>query len=140
MKLVKRQFEENSYVSTIAVPTTKLERKMLKCLKYDLFDPEDQSMSPWHMERIGDEHKTIKLANALGWSNVSYNGDDLYPEYWDEEGNCNYITAIPSNIETILAGYRLLGRHRKVAMILKKIKKLAIQGIIFNMKPGRQQA
>lgn len=138
MKLVKRQFEENSYVSTIAVPTTKLERKMLKCLKYDLFDPEDQSMSPWHMERIGDEHKTIKLANALGWSNVSYNGDDLYPEYRDEEGNYNYITAIPSNIETILAGYRLLGRHRKVAMILKKIEKLGIQWSVFNMEPGRQ--
>lgn len=138
MKLIKRQFEENSYVSTIAVPTTKLERKMLKCLKYDLFDPEDQSMSPWHMERIGGERETIMLANALGWSNVSYNGDDLYPEYRDEEGNCNYITAIPSNIETILAGYRLLGRHRKVAMILKKIEKLGIQHMVFNMEPGRQ--
>lgn len=138
MKLIKRQFEENSYVSTIAVPTTKLERKMLKCLKYDLFDPEDQSMSPWHMERIGGERETIMLANALGWSNVSYNGDDLYPECRDEEGNCNYITAIPNNIETILAGYRLLGRHRKVAMILKKIKKLGIQWSVFNMEPGRQ--
>lgn len=138
MKLITVQFEGNDYISTIAVPTTKLERKMLKCLKYDLFDPEDQSMSPWHMERIGDEHKTIKLANALGWSNVSYNGDDLYPEYRDEEGNCNYITAIPSNIETILAGYRLLGRHRKVAMILKKIEKLGIQWSVFNMEPGRQ--
>ena len=138
MKLIKRQFEENSYVSTIAVPTTKLERKMLKCLKYDLFDPEDQSMCPWHMERIGGERETIMLANALGWSNVSYNGDDLYPEYRDEEGNCNYITAIPSNIETILAGYRLLGRHRKVAMILKKIEKLGIQWSVFNIEPGRQ--
>lgn len=138
MKLIKRQFEENSYVSTFAVPTTKLERKMLKCLKYDLFDPEDQSMSLWHMERIGGERETIMLANALGWSNVSYNGDDLYPEYRDEEGNCNYITAIPSNIETILAGYRLLGRHRKVAMILKKIEKLGIQWSVFNMEPGRQ--
>lgn len=138
MKLITVQFEGNDYISTITKATTKFEHEMLKCLKYDLFDPEDQSMSPWHMERIGDEHKTIKLANALGWSNVSYNGDDLYPEYWDEEGNCNYITAIPSNIETILAGYRLLGRHRKVAMILKKIEKLGIQWSVFNMEPGRQ--
>ena len=137
MKLVKRQFEENAYVSTIAVPTTKLEHEMLQSLKYNLFDPEDNSMSPWHMERIGGERETIMLANALCWSNVAYNGDDLYPEYL-EEGNCNYITAIPSNIETILAGYRLLGRHRKVAMILKKIEKLGIQWSVFNMEPGRQ--
>lgn len=53
MKLVKRQFEECDYQSLIAVPTTKLEQKMLKVLKYDLFDPEDDSMSPWHMDRIG---------------------------------------------------------------------------------------
>ena len=140
MKFIKVQHEGNDYVSTIAKATTKLEREMLQALKYNLFDPEDNSMSPWHMERIGGERETIMLANALGWSNVSYNGDDLYPEYRDEEGNCNYITAIPSNIETILAGYRLLGRHRKVAMILKKIEKLGIQWSVFNMEPGRQQA
>lgn len=138
MKLVKRQFEECDYQSLIAVPTTKLEQKMLKVLKYDLFDPEDDSMSPWHMERIGGEYKTVKLANALGWNNVSYNGDDEYPEYYDEDGNCNYITAVPSNTATIIAGYRLLGKHRKVAMILKKIKSLGYQGMIFNMVPGRQ--
>lgn len=84
------------------------------------------------------ERETIMLANALGWSNVSYNGDDLYPETYEEGFGWNYITAVPSNIETIIAGYRLLGRHRKVAMILKKIKALGIQGIVFNMEPGRQ--
>lgn len=138
MKFIKVQHEGYADVSTIAIPTNRLEHEMLQTLKYDLFDPEDQSMSPWHMEQIGGEYETIMLANALGWSNVAYNGDDLYPEYRDEEGNCNYITAIPSNIETILAGYRLLGRHRKVAQILKKIKALGIQGIVFNMEPGRQ--
>ena len=138
MKFVKRQFEECAFQTLIAVPTTKLEQKMLKVLKYDLFDPEDNSMSPWHIERVGGERETIMLANALGWSNVSYNGDDEYPDIYEDGFGWTYITAIPSNIETILAGYRLLGKHRKVAMLLKKIKALGIQGMVFNMTPGRQ--
>ena len=138
MKFIKVQHEECDYQSLIAVPTTKLERGMLQSLKYDLFYPKDESMSPWHMERIGSEGRVIALANALGWSKVSYNGGDLYPEYEDEEGSCNYITAIPSNVETILAGYRLLGKHRKVAQILKKIKSLGFEHMVFNMEPGRQ--
>ena len=138
MKFVKRQFEECAFTTLIAVPTTKLEQKMLKALKYDLFDPEDSSMSPWHIERVGGERETIMLANALGWSNVTYNGDDEYPDTYEDGFGWTYITAIPSNIETILAGYRLLGKHRKVAMILKKIKSLGYQGMVFNMKPGRQ--
>lgn len=138
MKFIKVQHEECDYQSLVAIPTNKMERKMLQVLKYDLFDPEDESMSPWHMERLGDEQKVIAYANALGWSNVTYNGDDEYPEYFEEGFGWNYITAIPSNTATIIAGYRLLGKHRKVAMILKKIKSLGYQGMIFNMEPGRQ--
>lgn len=138
MKFVKVQFENYANTSLVATPSNKLEQGMLQVLKYGLFDPEDNSMSPWHMERLGGEQKVVAYANALGWNNVSYNGDDEYPEYYDEEGNCNYITAIPSNTATILAGYRLLGKHRKVAMLLKKIKSLGIQGLVFNMTPGRQ--
>ena len=33
MKLVKHQFEENDYVSVVAVSTTKLETRMLQGLK-----------------------------------------------------------------------------------------------------------
>lgn len=138
MKFTKVQFEECAYQSLIAVPTNKLEQEMLQCFKYDLFDNEDNSMSPWHMERVGDERETIMLANALGWNNVSYNGDVLYPESYEEGFGWNYITAIPSNAEAIIAGYRLLGKHRKVAMLLKKIKKIGIEDLVFNMKPGRQ--
>ena len=140
MKFVKIQHEECTYPSLVAVPANKLEHEMLQALKCDLFDPEDQSMSPWHIEKVGGERETITLANALGWNNVTYNGDDLYPESYEEGFGWNYITAIPSNAETIIAGYRLLGKHRKVAMILKKIKALNIQGVVFNMVPGRQQA
>jgi hypothetical protein len=140
MKFIKVQHEECAFPTLVAVPSNKLEKEMLQNLKYDLFDPEDNSMSPWHMERIGGEGRTIALANALGWDNVTYNGDDLYPETFEEGFGWNYITAIPSNAETIIAGYRLLGKHRKVAMLLKKIKTLGIQGMVFNMTPGRQQA
>lgn len=53
MKFIKRQFEECAYQSIIAVPTNKLEQEMLQALKYNLFDPEDNSMSPWHIEKVG---------------------------------------------------------------------------------------
>lgn len=138
MKFIKVQFENYADTSLVATPSNKLEQGMLQVLKYDLFDPEDNSMSPWHMERLGDEQKVVAYANALGWSNVTYNGDDEYPEYFEDGFGWNYITAIPSNTATIIAGYRLLGKHRKVAQILKKIKALGIQGMVFNMTPGRQ--
>lgn len=138
MKFIKVQFENYTDTSLVATPSNKLEQGMLQVLKYDLFDPEDNSMSPWHMERLGDEQKVVAYANALGWSNVTYNGDDEYPEYFEDGFGWNYITAIPSNTATIIAGYRLLGKHRKVAQILKKIKALGIQGMVFNMTPGRQ--
>lgn len=46
MKFIKVQHEECDYQSLVAIPTNKMERKMLQVLKYDLFDPEDESMSP----------------------------------------------------------------------------------------------
>ena len=33
----------------------------------------------------------------------------------------------------------MIGRHRKVAQILKKIKQLGIEAWVSNMKPGHQQ-
>ena len=58
--------------------------------------------------------------------------------YDDPEWGNYRITATPSNIECLIAGYRLLGKHRKVARILKKIKALGIQDMVSNMTPGRQ--
>lgn len=135
MKLIKRQFEENAYVSTVAIPTTEVERKMIQALKYDLIS-EEPEICNWHPEWLG-ESLAIEYANALGHSWVDFYGTDEYMVVVDPEGTY-VITATPSNLETLIAGYRLLGRHRKVAQILKKIKKLGIEDMVSNMTPGRQ--
>lgn len=136
MKFIKRQFEENAYASTIAVPTTKLEARMLQNLKYGIISDKAE-LCNWHPEWLGED-LAVWYANQLGYSNVDFIDTEEYMEYYDQDGDNYKITATPSNIETIIAGYRMIGRHRKVAMILKKIKSLGIQGMVFNMKPGRQ--
>lgn len=138
MKLIKRQFEENAYVSTIAVPTTKLEARMLQNLKYGIISDEAE-LCNWHPEWLGED-LAVWYANQLGYSNVDFIDTEEYMEYYDQDGDNYKITATPSNLECIIAGYRMIGRHRKVAMILKKIKQLGIEAWVSNMKPGRQQA
>ena len=137
MKLIKRQFEENAYVSTIAVPTTKLEARMLQNLKYGIISDEAE-LCNWHPEWLGED-LAVWYANQLGYSNVDFIDTEEYMEYYDQDGDNYKITATPSNLECIIAGYRMIGRHRKVAMILKKIKQLGIEAWVSNMKPGRQQ-
>lgn len=60
---------------------------------------------------------------ALGFTSVQYNGKDkrLTQIFEGEEYD---ITATPSNLKVIIAGYRLLGKHRKVAKILRDIKRV----------------
>lgn len=137
MKLIKRQFEENSYASTIAVPTTKLEARMLQNLKHGIISDEAE-LCNWHPEWLGED-LAVWYANQLGYSNVDFIDTEEYMEYYDQDGDNYKITATPSNLECIIAGYRMIGRHRKVAMILKKIKQLGIEAWVSNMKPGRQQ-
>lgn len=138
MKLVKRQFEECAYQSIIAVPTTKLEARMLQNLKYGIISDKTE-LCNWHPERLGED-LAVWYANQLGYSNVDFIDTEEYMEYDDQDGNTYKITATPSNLECIIAGYRMIGRHRKVAQILKKIKQLGIEAWVSNMKPGRQQA
>lgn len=137
MKIISKQYDGNGYVSKVAVPTTKLEHKMLQALKYSICD--NSGLCDWHPEWLGED-LAVRYANSLGYSNVIFNWEDEFMDYSDEEGNTWKLTATPSNLETILAGYRLLGRHRKVAQILKKIKDLKLEGWVTNMEPGRQQA
>ena len=137
MKLVKVQFEGNGYVSTVAKATTGLERELLQRFKYDLIS-DKLELCNWHPEWLG-ESLAIEYANALGHSFVEFNSTEDYMDVYDDPEWGNYrVTATPSNIETLIAGYRLMGRHRKVAMILKKIKALGIQDMVSNMVPGRQ--
>lgn len=137
MKLIKRQFEECAYQSIIAVPTTKLEARMLQNLKYGIISDEAE-LCNWHPEWLGED-LAVWYANQLGYSNVDFIDTEEYMEYYDQDGDNYKITATPSNLECIIAGYRMIGRHRKVAMILKKIKQLGIEAWVSNMKPGRQQ-
>lgn len=60
---------------------------------------------------------------ALGYTSVYYNGPNkrLTQEFEGEEYT---ITAIPSDLKVIIAGYRLLGKHRKVAQIMKDVKRV----------------
>lgn len=137
MKIINAHYEGNAYISTVAVPTTKLEAQMLQWLKYDLISDKPE-LCNWHPEWLGAE-LAVEYANALGHSQVIFNGTE---DYMDVENNPqwgNYrVTAMPSNLETLIAGYRLMGRHRKVAQILKKIKSLGIQDMVSNMAPGHQ--
>lgn len=137
MKLVKRQFEGNDYTSVVAKATTGLERELLQRFKYDLIS-DKLELCNWHPEWLG-ESLAIEYVNALGHSSVEFNGEDDYMDVYNDPEYGNYrVTATPSNLECLIAGYRLMGRHRKVAMILKKIKALGIQDIVSNMVPGRQ--
>ena len=137
MKFRKVQFEGNGYVSTVVIPTTKVERGLLQRFKYDLIS-DKLELCNWHPEWLG-ESLAIEYANALGHSFVEFNGTEDYMDVYDDPEWGNYrITATPSNIECLIAGYRLLGRHRKVAQILKKIKALGIQDMVSNMVPGHQ--
>lgn len=137
MKLVKRQFDENAYVSAVAVPTTKLEARMLQNLKYGIISDKAEICN-WHPEWLGED-LAVWYANQLGYSNVDFIDTEEYMEYTNQDGDNYKITATPSNLECIIAGYRMIGRHRKVAQILKKIKQLGIEAWVSNMKPGRQQ-
>lgn len=137
MKFRKVQFEGNGYVSTVVIPTTKVERGLLQRFKYNLIS-DKLELCNWHPEWLG-ESLAIEYANALGHNSVEFNGEDDYMDVYDDPEWGNYrVTATPSNLECIIAGYRLLGRHRKVAMILKKIKALGIEDMVSNMTPGRQ--
>ena len=132
MYIKKERFETNAYFSSVAVPTTKTEVKLLQELKYGLLSDKNEICN-WHPEWLVED-TAVSYANALGYSKVEYNGPN---DYMDASDNCR-VTATPSNLECMIAGYRLLGRHRKVSMILKKIKSLGIQDQVSNMAPGRQ--
>lgn len=137
MKLVKRQFEGNGYVSTVVIPTTKVEYGMLQKLKYNLIS-DKLEICNWHPEWLGAE-LAVEYANALGHSQVIFNGTEDYMDVENDQQWGDYrVTATPSNLETLIAGYRLMGRHRKVAQILKKIKSLGIEYMVSNMVPGHQ--
>lgn len=137
MKIINAKYENNSYTSTVAVPTTKIETIILQWLKYGIISDKAE-LCNWHPEWL-NAPLAIEYANALGHSNVTFIDTEEYMEVNNDPKWGDYkITATPSNLECLIAGYRLFGKHRKVAMILKKIKALGIQDQVSNMAPGHQ--
>ena len=137
MKIINAHYEGNAYISTVAVPTTKVEREMLQALKYDLISDKAEICN-WHPEWLGAT-LAVEYANALGHNSVEFNGTEDYMDVIDDPKWGNYrVTATPSNLECLIASYRLMGRHRKVAQILRKIKSLGLEDQVSNMVPGRQ--
>lgn len=118
MKLITVQFEGNDYISTIAKATTKFEHEMLQKLKYDLLDKE-YVCGNWHPEECAIYHP-LDLVDALGYPNASHDKGKIV----DERGND--INQNPTNLEVLIAGYRLAGKYRKVARILKECKRRKI--------------
>lgn len=100
----------------IAIPTTKFEKVMLQKLKYDLLD-NDYVCGNWHPEECAICHP-LDLVDALGYPNATHNSRGGFA---DEYGND--INQKPTNLDAIIAGYRLAGKHRKVARILKECKR-----------------
>lgn len=116
MKFVKVQRE--NYSMDVAIATTKFEKVMLQKLKYDLLD-EEYVCGNWHPEECAVCHP-LDLVDALGYPNASHDKGKIV----DERGND--INQNPTNLEAIIAGYRLAGKHRKVARILKECRRRKI--------------
>lgn len=122
LKTVQR-FEDEMFNIIMGVPSNEMERLMLRALKYELID-RDEVFCSWHPERLGAD-MAVSYAKALGYKNPKFNGEDNYltEEYCNGEIGFE-ITATPSNLMTIIAGYRMMGKHRKVAQILKEARRL----------------
>lgn len=108
----------------IAIPTTKFEKVMLQKLKYDLIDKEADYINNWHPEESLVCHP-VDLADALGYPNVFYDGSRMVSD--DPEYGYAELSWTPKNLDVIIAGYRLAGKHRKVARILKECKRRGIE-------------
>lgn len=122
MKLFKTQlFEHEEFMRVMVIPTTPLENTMLQELKYKLIN-EDELMSNFHPEKLG-ERIALKYMRALGFKNPIFNGVNSRLSY-ELDGVEYNLTATPSDLHVLIAVYRMLGKHRKVARIKKELKQL----------------
>ena len=116
-----KYYENYGFDKLVAIPSNELEHGFLKALKYDLIDP-DELLCDWHPEWLGEE-LSLDYMKALGYTSVHYNGkDNRMTQIF--EGEEYDIAATPSNLKVIIAGYRMLGKHRKVAQILRDVKRV----------------
>lgn len=121
----------------IAIPTTKLEKLALKNLKYDCI--EKDTVMPNFLP-LADENICGGTFSFLDELCDIYNKSDKRSGTiinWEDRGDGVAIAevqypdgmtqyediVIPSNLHTLVAYYRGIGRYRKAAMVAKKYKK-----------------
>ena len=122
LKTVQR-FEDEMFNIVMAIPSNETERLMLRAIKYEIID-RDEAFCNWHPERLGAD-MAVSYAKALGYKNPIFNGEDNYLTEEFCGGEIDFeITATPSNLMVLIAGYRMMGKHRKVAQILKEARRL----------------
>lgn len=116
-----KPYDTIGFNNLVAIPSNRLEQGFLEVLKYNLID-QNELLCDWHPEWLGEE-LSLDYMKALGFTSVQYNGKDnrLTQIFEGEEYD---IVATPSNLKVIIAGYRMLGKHRKVAKILRDVKRV----------------
>lgn len=124
-------------LNSVACPTTKLEVKALKNLKYGAL--EKDSINPLYMPmadenicngtpRFLDELCNIyneskdSSGTILDWIGRPDGAVELRVKYPDGKEQ-DEVLGIPSNLHTLVAYYRGIGRYRKAAMVAKRYKK-----------------
>ena len=115
-------------VNGIAKQTTKFEHNVLQNLKFNIMDGLDihfeklpDNIAYWFLEELHKEAyfndsslKDVELYKEFDVWFIRY-FDKLHNEWYD-----NPITMIPSNFETMICGYRMVGKYRKVAMLKRR--------------------
>lgn len=124
-------------LNNVAIPTTKLEQMALQNLKYNCI--EKDTLMPNFLP-LADENICNGTFSFLDELCEIYNKSDKRTGTiitWEDRGDGVAIAevqypdgmmqyediVIPSNLHTLVAYYRGIGRYRKAAMIEKKYKK-----------------
>lgn len=124
-------------LNNVAIPTTKLEKLALKNLKYDCI--EKDTVMPNFLP-LAEENICNGTCSWLDELCAIYNKSDKRTGTiitWEDRGDGVAIAevqypdgmmqyediVIPSNLHTLVAYYRGIGRYRKAVMIEKKYKK-----------------
>ena len=113
----------------IAKQTTKFENVVLNNLKYSIMDGLDIKFEALPDDIAYDFLK--ELYNEAYFKDNTLKDVEIYKDslgswcisYFDTLQNKSYddvITMIPSNLETLICGYRMVGKHRKVAMLKRR--------------------
>lgn len=121
----------------IAVPTTSLEQKALQNLKYNALEKDyinplymplaDENIcngTPLFLDELCNIYNESKDSSGviLDWEGRPDGVVELRVQYPDGKEQ-DEVLGIPSNLHTLVAYYRGIGRYRKAAMVVKRYKK-----------------